>query len=293
MSFLPLKSYPINTLGGKAQIIESIVQVISDCIDNYQLNGAIDLFMGANRLFLHLDKELDIKIGNEIDRGYVAFFKMLQDPFETDQLIDEIWRSADYYTTQDQFEIACKRREEDPSISAVELAALTYIVSRYSRAADRQTFSHENAIKGINPIILDNLLHLEERLEGVEFICGDYKKVFNQYKDREDIITWVDPPYVVTDGDSGESKETLGYVHSFTTSDQEQLIDNLISTTNKVIVSGYDNALYKRLEANGFQKYFVGLVNVSSSGIGRKAKEFIWINFELDEDSLPIEPDDE
>jgi DNA adenine methylase len=282
---------PINTLGGKSQIINEICKVVEYAIEEYDLVGAADYFMGGCRLFLHLDpgKDLELKVANEVDRGFVGFFQCLKDAYLTDQLIEMIWLLADQYASKEKFKEAKELRlKEDTPI--VLSAALTYIVVEYSRAADRQNFIEQNTYKGIKPKSLLKFLHLYGVLEGVEFTCGDYINQFNKYKERADIIIWIDPPYVKTD--EGKTKKTAGYFHDFTLKDQEKLIDNLIATKNKVVLNGYENALYLRLIENGFQKHFIGLVNVPSSGKAQKVKEYIWCNFEIPEYLLPEKPFD-
>jgi len=298
MPFIPLKPYPLKTLGGKAQLIEKLINIIDDCIEAHNLVGVIDACMGGNRIFLthQSEKELELKIANEIDLGVVNFMRCLQDPYLTDKLIDEILMTWDLYTNEEAFEEARKRRG-DPATPMVESAALTYIVTLFSRAANRQTFCQANADKGVNPNSLDKFLHLEELLEEVEIRYGDCFDITKEFAHREDILTFLDPPYVEEDKKTGKAKETQSYENGFTPKDQEELLDNLISTKNKVILCGYDNPIYKeRLEDNadsGFKRYFIGEVNVSSSAIGRKRKEYIWCNFEVDEDLLPEEEESE
>ncbi|MGJ9382850.1 DNA adenine methylase [Salipaludibacillus sp. CF4.18] len=292
-------SDPLATLGGKSQIIEIICEIIEGAIEEYELVGAADYFMGGCRLFLHLDpeRELDFKLANEIDIGVINLFRCLQDPYETDELIEAIWLMADYYTSEEEFNDAniARLNEETPQ---VESAALTYIVSKYSRAADRQIFCLTNTFNGIPPKSLDKLYHLEEILDEVDITCGDYKEQFYKHTHRDDIISWFDPPYVKTEktkgGQTEQTKETYGYLHPFTLEDQKTLIDNLLTTNNKVILSGYDNDLYKALnKKNGFYKHFIGLVTIPSSVSGRKEKEYIWVNFEIPEWLLPEEPHDD
>jgi site-specific DNA-adenine methylase len=297
---------PIARLGGKAQIIEKICEVAEQTIEDYSLVGAADLFMGGCRLFLHLDcnDEINFKIASDKDRGLVQFFKHLQDPYKTDLLIDQIWLTADEITTKDQFEEANKNRVDDNTMSELDLASLTYIISKYSLAADMQKFSQENTDGGINPATLDKFLHLDEYLADVEIVEGDYLETWKKFIYQDDILTWLDPPYIEdkkvdqkkakkrSQKQEAEVTVTRGYIHPFTPEDQEILIDNAIKSNNKIIISGYKNVAYERLESNGFKRYFIGLVHVPSSGKGKKAKEYVWVNFDLDDSNLPDEVDD-
>ena len=260
---------PLATIGGKSQVIESICEVIEYAIKEYDLVGVADYFMGSCRLFLHLDspRELDFKLANDIDRGVICFYKCLQDPYQTDLLIDEIQLIAEYYKSKEQFEKA-KLERIDERTSQIRAAALTYIVSKYSRASDRENFSGANTVyKDIKPALLKNLLFLDEIIGDVELTCGDYLYQFDKYTDLSNMISWFDPPYIITNGN--ETTITHGFA-DFTLNDQRDLVDKLLSTNNKILLSGYSNVIYKRLEENGFQKHFIGLVHVKSSSIERE-----------------------
>ncbi|MFJ7915429.1 MULTISPECIES: hypothetical protein [unclassified Lysinibacillus] len=298
MPFIKIMPYPLKCLGGKAQLIEQLVAIIDDCIERHNLVGVIDACMGGNRIFLthHPEKELELKIANEKDIGLVKFFRCLQDSYLADQLVDEVWGMWDLYANETSFTDARKRRR-DPGIPMVESAALTYIITEFSRAADRQNFSEANANRGIDPESLDKLLHLDGLLEDVEIRHGDCFDVIQEYAHRTDVLLFADPPYVKVDEKTGEAIETLGYEDPFTLQDHEKLLDYLITTKNKVILCGYKNPIYKRRleddKQSGFKDHFVGLVNVSSSSTGRKQEEFIWCNFDFDEDLLPEKPSDD
>ncbi|MED1746639.1 DNA adenine methylase [Brevibacillus borstelensis] len=295
---------PIPTLGGKSQLINTLTEIFNYCIEEYALIGACDYFMGGNRLFLHLDNnQVRFKLANEIDRGMVAFFRCLQDSYQTDQLIEMIWRLADQINTEEKFKKACELRLLEGT-DLVLAGALTYIVTKYSRAANRQFFCKTNAESGIDLASLDKFIGLDEVIGDVQIICGDYKEQFHKYKHREDFLIWLDPPYLITEDNqkgkrrdkqmANNTKETAGYVHPFTRKDHELMVDNLLAPDfrNKVVLSGYQNDVYKRLEQKGFHPYFAGMVHVPSSGTGKKIAEYIWCNFEVPDCLLPV-PDSE
>ncbi|ATA61236.1 DNA adenine methylase [Geobacillus stearothermophilus] len=290
---------PLPTLGGKSQIIDRICRIIEFAHEEFGIVGISDLFAGGNRLLLHLDivKELEFKIANEIDLGVVNFFRCLQNAYTIDELINHIVILADEYKDEDLFNMANDERR-DKNTDFIRSGALTYIVAQYSRAADRQTFCKEKADRGIPIKSLEKFYFLDEVYSEVQLICGDYKVPFNMYKDRSDVLVYLDPPYITTDEkgegkktrrrkkmkeleEPKETKETTGYIDKFTVANHEELVNMALTTKNKVIISGYKNAIYERLEANGFHRYFMGEVLVPSSGKGKKEKEYIWCNFEV------------
>lgn len=289
--------FSLPTLGGKSQIIDPICEIISFAIQEYDIVGIADLFSGGNRIFSHLDinRGVEFKLANEIDKGVVNFFRCLQNAYDIDELIKYISILADEYKTKTKFDEANEDRLKEDT-SQVLSAALTYIVVKYSRAADRQTYCQENTFKGIKIKSLEKFYHLDEVYSQVRLTCGDYKEQFEKYKDRSDVFIFLDPPYITDKKINKKAKratkkknvtETQGYKHPFTVNDHKILVENLLSTKNKALLCGYDNAHYKRLEKHGFQKHFIGLVNVSSASSGKKTKEYIWCNFEVPQYILP------
>jgi site-specific DNA-adenine methylase len=299
MPYMPLTMpYPLKIVGGKAQLIQQLIKIIDDCILKHNLVGVIDACMGGNRIFLthQPELELELKIANEKDLGTVNFFRCLQDPYLTDQLIDEICLTWDLYTNEKAF-IEGRKIRRNPSTPIVESAALTYILTEFGRAANKTIFCEANANRGIDPKSLDKFLHLEELLEDVEIRHGDCLDITKEFADRDDILMFLDVPYLEEGKKTGEAKATQDYEDKFAPKDQEELLNTLLVTKNKVILCGYENPIYKkRLEDNissGFKKYFIGEVNVSSAANGRKRKEYIWCNFDFDEDLLPEESSDD
>jgi DNA adenine methylase len=294
---------PMDSLGSKKQVIQKLCEVAEYAISTYNILGVQELFGGGFRFSLYLDHDgnLEFRTANEIDYGVVSLFRCLQDPYKTDQLVEHIWLLADEYRTKDMFEEATEERI-DPETPQIRAAALTYIVVEYSRSADRQTFSQHDADDGISPKSLKKLYDADLDIGDVQIFCGDYREQFNKYKDRSDVLIYLDPPYLVTEKtkesrrvrkkkayDESITKETAGYVHPFTIEDHKELVKILLTTNNKFILSGYENDIYKPLEdkEKGFYKYFLGLVKISS---GKKKKEYIWTNILLPEGLLPEEP---
>lgn len=300
------KPDPLNSLGSKKQVIHQLCELAEYAISIYDIIGVQELFGGGFRFSLYLDSpwNIEFRTGCEIDYGVVCFFQCLQDPSKTDKLIDLIWMLADEYKTMEKFKEAMKERLESDT-PQLRAAALTYIVVEYSRSADRKTFSQNDADKGISPKSLKKLYDIDLDLGDVQLFCGDYRKQFNKYKDRSDILIYLDPPYIVTkrkrtrksknkknDNDDHCTTETDGFVHPFTVDDHRELVQHLLTTRNKFILSGYDNDIYRVLEDHekGLYKYFLGLVRISS---GKTRKEYIWTNIQIPEGLLPEEPSDD
>lgn len=295
------KPDPMGSLGSKKQVIKQLCEVAEYAISQFNIIGVQELFMGGCRFNLYLDpnKELEFRTANEIDYGVVSLFQCLIDPYKTDKLIENIWLLADEYRTKDMFEVAMEERI-NPTTPQLRAATLTYILVEYSRSADRQTFSQHQADDGISTKSLSKLYDIDLEIGDVHIFCGDYKEQLEKYKDSSDVLIYLDPPYISTIAKKTKkkkgkdkdniTKETSGYVHPFGIDAHKEMVEQLLTTKNKFILSGYENEIYRPLEdkERGFYKYFLGLVKISS---GKKKEEFIWTNFLIPDGMLPEEPD--
>ena len=191
--------FSMNTLGSKRQVIATLCNVVNYAMSCSNIVGVQELFAGGFCFSSHFESEYELKFrtANEIDYGVVSFFRCLQDPYKTDLLIEQIQLLADEYRTKFMFEKAKEERIK-PETSQLRAAALTYIVVEYSLRADRQNFSQHHADKGIPHKSLSKLFDVDKTIGDVQIFCGDYKEQFNKYKDRSDILIYLDPPYIST-----------------------------------------------------------------------------------------------
>ncbi|MEK4449394.1 MULTISPECIES: DNA adenine methylase [Paenibacillus] len=285
---------PIPTLGGKSALMKTLIRIFDHCIYEHNLNIFGDLFLGGNRFHTHYKNYRIDRIGNELDRGLLSFYKAIQDPDQFDYLIGGIGAlSKPGLVTKKDFE-DFKKWRRDSSTDAVDAAILTYVVSKYSRAANRQDFNLLKAGEGIDIVKLRRkLTPLTKIYRDVQFLNEGYEIPFDQLMNHVDALIYLDPPYL-TDSSNG-TEETEGYDDKFTAADHIIMLDQVVSESckAKVIISNYFNEIYTSYVRRGLLKcYFVGMVHVSSSGTGRKRPEFIFSNYTIPEYVLPPIPHD-
>lgn len=285
---------PIPTLGGKSALLKTLILIFDHCIAEYDLNIMGDLFLGGNRFFTNYKNYRIDRIGNEKDRGLVSFYKAIQDPDQFNYLIRGIGAySKPGSVTEAEFEDFVKWRR-DPSTDALDSAILTYLVSKYSRAANRTRFCQLKVDEGINiGNLRRKLTPLTKIYRDIEFLNQGYDEPFKRLKGREDALIYLDPPYLTDIGNV--TKETEDYEDKFYAPDHIIMLDQVVSEfcKAKVIISNYFNEVYNDYVRRGLLYcYFVGFVHVSSSGTGRKRPEFIYTNFELPNYVLPPIPHD-
>ncbi len=86
---------------------------------------------------------------------------------------------------------------------------------------------------------------------------------------REEVCMYIDPPYVL----STRTREQ--YSHEMTDKDHEELLDLLTQSKAKVLLSGYDNAIYDSYLSNWERLEFP-----ATAEHGLKRTEVLWMNFE-------------
>lgn len=285
---------PIPTLGGKNALMNTLIRIFDHCIAECDLNIFGDLFLGGNRFHTHYKNYRIDRIGNELDRGLLSFYRAIQDPDRFDYLIRGIGAlGRPGFINKEDFE-NFKEWRRNPGTDAVDAAILTYMVSMYSRAANRQDFNHLNAGKGIN---INNLRRkltpLTKIYRDVLFFNEGYEHPFEKLKHRKDALIYLDPPYLIDNGE--ETKVTEGYDDEFKPEDHTKMLNRVVSKSckAKVIISNYFNKVYLDYVNRGLLYcYFIGMVHVSSSGTGRKRPEFIFSNYQIPLYVLPPIPHD-
>ncbi len=272
------KSGVISRFGGKSQLLDNLNPIFEQCQYDYDIQTFIDACAGSGKITLNLDKTLFKKvIFNEIDRGICELFNCLKDKKKTAQIIYRLDR-MNY--SRSVFNGAVKKLKEDKTenkLNSVEMAINTYIVAQQSYSSNMQSY---NEINQFNKKYVDKVFALDEFydiLRDIEISNRDCRDVLKEYENCNSALIYVDPPYIPI---TMSSSKTYGEF-SFTTEEHENLVDILLKSKAKIVLSGYDNSIYDRLVQNGWEKIFLKTVHVSSSTVGKKEREFIWLNFRV------------
>jgi DNA adenine methylase len=138
---------------------------------------------------------------------------------------------------------------------------------------------------------IENLPEIHHRIMTVQVDCLDWRTCVEKYNDWGDKgFFYMDPPYLP------ETRRWGEYPHEMNREDHKELIEWMLSKAKvKVMLSGYDNDLYQKLEKAGWRKI---CWDVPCSAVGRtrltkiigenatlkksqRRIECIWINYDL------------
>ena len=273
-------------IGGKFHLIDNLVPIIEWCAGYHKLTGYLEVCGGGARMLLNLPPTLFRgRLYNDLDLGLCKLFACLQSPSLTSHLIKQLLELG---YNEDNFYRARDLRNK-VTTDLVTSAAYTFLVAHQSRAACMQNFdkiSHQD--RGITEAHYSKKV-LELRsfhvvLGGVDVTNGNALDILEDTWAKEDYFCYIDTPY------PQESKISRLKSYEHDTFDYARMVDTLLDTKMKVMLSGYaDNNLhYARLnESNGWHKIFVKNVFVASScKAGIRADEYIWVNFDIPESIL-------
>ncbi len=131
--------------------------------------------------------------------------------------------------------------------------------------------------------ITDVIDEAAKRLRGntsnlVQIERMDALRLIERYNNR-DVLMYVDPPYVRSTRKSGRL-----YRHEMDEAQQEELLRILSETKAKVVLSGYDNALYNDA-LSGWRKD----QTMTQTTSAEMAVETIWMNYEPPAEQMEVD----
>lgn len=292
---------PIKWFGGKGNMVTKILKYVPKHTYYLEAFGG-----GANLLFAK--EPAPFEVYNDLDGGLVHFFKILRDKEKFNKLYKKvcltpysretyIWCRANYKTIEDD----------------IERAWAWYILARWSFGGHWGAgfgYVHKHISRGMPAecskwlSIIEMLPEIHARIMPVQIEHLDWKACMDKYDwEFSEGFYYLDPPYMP------DARRAGGYTHEMTSEQHEELIDYLLTNQHKkrVMLSGYDNPIYTKLEQNGWRKaswevscHAAGRTRdtgIQGKGATRKHNqrriECIWINYDPNEAqnaNLPIFP---
>ncbi|HOA84146.1 MAG TPA: DNA adenine methylase [Thermodesulfovibrio thiophilus] len=263
---------PIKRYGGKFYIADKIIDLMPS---HYCY---VEPFFGAGHVFFKKPKVM-VEVINDIDLNIYSFFKVLSEKELFEKFIERVYL---LYAHRKIFEEMVKIKKQGTDDIVERAVAFFYVchvgfnatMDTYSSGKDRSKASSLNNAKR-------RLFWARDRLKDVFVECKDWKKVVLQHDDKETLI-YLDPPYV-----HNTRKSTNNYTHEMDNEQHEELIDTILTLKSKVILSGYTNEIYEKLEKYGCQRIDIETTCWSINTTQFEGKkdtrvESIWINYKPD-----------
>lgn len=274
-------------VGGKTRLQQIVSDNLEIAREKFQLRGVLSVCGGSAAELLCLRPGWDWILYNEIDQGVAAIFAALSTEATTKEMIRLAKQRP--YTYEDYQENQKLWKQGYPGFSLAEKAAYAYTLVM-------QSYRGILGNCAIMKVTDENRVDYEEkkcdfynRLDKLPEYCpifadwtvtsGNCFSVLEQCKSRQDCIAYIDPPYV-----EDVCKTPCPYLHGWSNQTHEKLVDLLLETDMnlKIMLSGYDNQIYTRLERAGWRKERLDTIDVPTShtdGESRQADEYAWFNY--------------
>ncbi|GIW60114.1 MAG: DNA methyltransferase [Patescibacteria group bacterium] len=246
----------------------------------------IEPFCGSAVIFLHLPVKYPVEVLNDINGSLITFFRCLQDRQVFNELCHRlIWTMysrAEYLKAMEILKNADKHNQVDVAWAFYTSHCFSFlgkiqVPGGWSRAITSVIKgAAENCVKW--QYRRKMLVELHKRFSFVQFDNRDAIEVI-KYWDRPDSLFYLDPPYVL----SSRRDKKPAYQFEFSEDQHRQLVETLLAVRGKVVLSGYENEIYKQLEDNGWHKFkrAAPLTAARKTTVSSKAKkiETLWLNF--------------
>lgn len=246
---------------------------------------------GASLLFAKEPSTLEVY--NDIDSNLVNLFRVIRDKDKFKKFYNLV--SLTPYSREEYYYCV---KNLDNCIDEIDCAYKYFISIRMcfsGTIGSGWKYSIKSVSRNISKnvsaylSIIDLLPEIHARIMTTQIEHLDWKKCVEKYNEwGKDGFFYLDPPYFKS------AKRSGGYKYEFTEEEHKQLIEWLLNKCSvNVMLSGYDNSIYRKLEDNGWKKicWKVGCdavgrtrhLKTTGSGSILKQKhirqECIWINY--------------
>ena len=235
---------PVTWFGGKGCFRRKLYPLLPEH------TAYVEPFGGAASVLIGKEP-VDIEVYNDLDEGLFNFFSVISNHM----LFPHFWARVCHLPYSRELYNECQNTwyaTHDP----LERAVRWYVVARQSFSGEfgcswgscisvsnhgkiETTSSWTSAIK--------SLPEIHERLQRVQIEHADFRDIIRRYQ-GPGYLCYCDPPYVSSTRRSGS------YIHEMTDQDHRDLVELLLQYNGAVVLSGYPNALYAPLEADGWQR---------------------------------------
>lgn len=245
----------------------------------------VEPFGGAAALLFSKEPS-QIEVYNDIHCGVVNLYRVLRDEDKLKRFERLAHLSVHSREEFELFKETWKDIDDD-----VERAYRFFYVARYSFSGKfGQSFGYNVKSEPQSRrylAALNRMNEIHERLKMVQIENDDFRNVIRRY-DHEDAFFYIDPPYAPQTRKGGK------YDFEMSDEDHEELVDMALNMKGKVMISGYANSIYERLERNGWNMvdyeahaHSIGRVKPNALqgrgaiGVLGKRIETLWMNYRV------------
>ena len=232
----------------------------------------IEPFGGSATILLA--QKTNIEIYNDVFQNVYSLFRVLSDKALFYEFRDKL--ELMYYSEQIRSDMKLSLRNKE--LSYIDRALAYFYVNRTSFNGVGGFSSNVSVRRGISKSVSDYLSAIEgleefhQRLSNVIIRNTDGLQLIQEY-DCKDSFFYLDPPY------HHSTRTVARYECDMSNEQHESLLKILLTCESKVLLSGYDCAVYDVLVENGWHKEIFEVKTVSGNRKPKTKQETIWYNY--------------
>ena len=255
-----MKTKLIRYFGGKGGALTNIIKSLMP--KDYKIY--VEPYGGSAAVLF--SQQSDIEVYNDLYDNVYSLFKVMSDEDKFIKFKEKLELTP--YSQKLYYEYKNKLKED---ISELDRAYYYFYVNRTSVNSiggfSSSIIVRRNLSKPVSDYLssIDNLEYYPKRISNVLIFNKKAIDIINKY-DSEDTFIYLDPPYLT----STRSSNTR-YNVDMSDDEHEELIKTILNCKSKILISGYDNDMYKQLDDWNKQTF----------DIKNKKPETLWFNYEL------------
>lgn len=261
----------IKYYGGKHYIAKYLLEIIP------KHNLYIEPFFGGGNMFFSKPPS-KMEIINDLSDNIFSLYKIIADENKYKQLQHRLELTPYHAKFRDDYKQKLNEK------LTIEDRAFYYLYVNRTSFNGVGGFSctklvRNNMIRSVSDY-LSLIPHLEEihnRLRNAVVENKDALELIQKYDDN-DVFFYLDPPYVQSTRRSNQK-----YMIEMSDEDHERMINLILKSKAKIMLSGYDNEIYNKLVENEWNRLELESPNSCSD-----ATEFVWINYDIPHDTKDI-----
>ncbi len=261
----------IKYYGGKHYIAKYLLEIIP------KHNLYIEPFFGGGNMFFSKPPS-KMEIINDLSDNIFSLYKVIADENKYKQLQHRLELTPYHAKFRDDYKQKLNEK------LTIEDRAFYYLYVNRTSFNGVGGFSctklvRNNMIRSVSDY-LSLIPHLEEihnRLRNAVVENKDALELIQKYDDN-DVFFYLDPPYIQSTRRSNQK-----YMIEMSDEDHERMINLILKSEAKIMLSGYDNEIYNNLVENGWNRLELESPNSCSD-----ATEYVWINYDIPHDTKDI-----
>lgn len=228
---------PLVWYGGKQRLAKRIVGLLP----NHETY--VEVFGGSGAV-LFAKSPSPVEVYNDRFSEVYNFFCVLRDQVKSKRLKEDVWLTP-YARDEHQAALMSWKSGEMSQLGDLERARRFFILVRMSFGGKfAASFGYAKLAQGgksgaTMQSVVDRLDEFAARIRDVTIENRDFRELLPQFNRRECCI-YADPPYL----HETRRKVESCYQHEMSADDHCDLLDLLLATKSRVIVSGYASPLY-------------------------------------------------